>query len=114
MSWRRISQSMWLARAREHDRLEEKVPVSTEPKIPIPAEPKAEKKKKKWKWWWSKKKEKDPVKSEHHDVYNATKSKEPEMTVRPESRHGMLEWLGSDSRPTQSPQALKELFEQEY
>ncbi|RSM19011.1 hypothetical protein CDV31_002142 [Fusarium ambrosium] len=104
MSWRRISQSMGLVKAREHNRVEEKVPGPTVPKV---------KKKKKWMWWWGKKKEKDPVEPEHHDVYNAPKNKEPEMIVRPESRPGMLEWLGGESLPVQSPQALKELFEQE-
>ncbi|WAO94980.1 Hypothetical protein NCS54_01258700 [Fusarium falciforme] len=105
MSWHRISQSMGLAKAREHDRLEEKIPSPTVIKV---------KKKKKWKWWWGKKKEKDPVEPEHHDVYNAPKTKEPEIMVRPESRPGMLEWLGGESLPAQSPQALKELFEREY
>jgi hypothetical protein len=105
MSWHRISQSMGLAKTREHDRLEEKLPGPTVLKV---------KKKKKWKWWWGKKKEKDPVEPEHHDVYNVPKNKEPEMMDRPESRPGMLEWLGGESLPVQSPQALKELFEREY
>ncbi|RSL57182.1 hypothetical protein CEP54_008416 [Fusarium duplospermum] len=106
MTWRRISQSMGLVKTRKHGRLEEKLPSHTVPNV---------KKKKKWKWWWwwGKKKEKDPVEPEHHDVYNAPKNKEPEMIVRPESRAGMLEWLGGESLPVQSPQALKELFEQE-
>ncbi|KAL6354719.1 hypothetical protein LRP88_12063 [Fusarium phalaenopsidis] len=106
MSWHRISQSMGLAKTRERDRLEEKLPGPTVLKV--------KKKKKKWKWWWGKKKEKDLVEPEHHDVYNASKNKEPEMMVRPESRPGMLEWLGGESLPVQSPQALKELFEREY
>ncbi|KAJ4317562.1 hypothetical protein N0V84_007307 [Fusarium piperis] len=120
-SWRRISQSMGLAKAREHSRFEKKPPISNEPRIPISYEPKIPiytdpktEKKRKWKWWWGKRKEKDPVKPEHHDVYNAPKNKEPEMIARSEPRHSMLEWLDRNSLPAQSPQALKELFEKEY
>lgn len=96
---------MGLAKAREHGRLEKKLPSNTVLNV---------KKKKKWRWWWwGKKKEKNAVEPEHHGVSNTPKNKEPEMIVRPESRSGMLEWLGGESLPVQSPQALKELFEQE-
>ncbi|KAL2670782.1 hypothetical protein Neosp_014584 [[Neocosmospora] mangrovei] len=103
-SWRRISQSMGLAKAKEHNRLQEKSPGPTVLKV----------KKKKWKWLWGKKKEKEPVEPEHHDVYNAPKNKEPEMISRPDSRPGMMEWLGGESLPVQSPQALKDIFEREF
>ncbi|KAM0438952.1 hypothetical protein ACHAPT_001713 [Fusarium lateritium] len=105
MTWQRISQSMGLAKAKEHNQPEEK--------LPVPAETKAKKKKNKWKWW-GKKKEKDTTDPDHHDASKAPTHKEPEMKIQPEPKHGMLEWLGGEPLPVQSPKALKELFEQDH